>query len=191
MFRTISDLCFAFYVGLGSACVIMVGKSVGQGKIARAIEDSLRFSILVPVAGLLVGLVCIALRTPLISIFAAGDNLSAVTLRTAELVLIFCSLEVVFRNVPYVQVVGVFRSGGDTLRGMIYDLTSVWFLAIPAAWLAANVLDLSFLAVVMVAYLVEDVPKAIACIRYSCSLKWLRPVTPEGRAGLEEYKKTH
>ena len=190
VFRTISDLCFAFYVGLGNACVIMVGKAVGQGKIARAIEDSLRFSILVPVVGLLVGLICIALRMPLISIFSAGDNLSAVTLRTAELVLIFCSVEILFRNVPYVQVVGVFRSGGDTTRGMIYDLTSVWLLAIPIAWVAANVLELPFLAVVMIAYLVEDVPKAIACIRYSISLKWLRPVTPEGREGLEAYKKT-
>ena len=27
-----SELAFAFYVGLGNACVIMVGKSIGSGE---------------------------------------------------------------------------------------------------------------------------------------------------------------
>ena len=35
IFKTFSELAFAFYVGLGNACVIMVGKSIGSGKIHR------------------------------------------------------------------------------------------------------------------------------------------------------------
>ena len=35
IFKTFSELAFAFYVGLGNACVIMVGKSIGSGKIRR------------------------------------------------------------------------------------------------------------------------------------------------------------
>src|SRR5699024_8604744 len=55
IFRTFSDLAFSFYVGLGNACVIMVGKSVGQGKITRGVQDARRFSMLLPLAGLVIG----------------------------------------------------------------------------------------------------------------------------------------
>ena len=189
IFRTFSDLAFSFYVGLGNACVIMVGKSVGQGKITRGVQDARRFSMLLPLAGLVIGGLTILFRYPLISLFAMGDNLSAVTLETALSVTVFCSLEVIFRNVSYVQVVGVFRSGGDTLRGMVYDLSCLWLVSIPLTLLAAQVLHLPFLGVVIVAYLGEDIPKAILCLRHFKSLRWLMPVTEEGRAGLDAYRR--
>lgn len=94
-----------------------------------------------------------------------------------------------FRNLSYVQLVGVFRSGGDTITGMIYDLGSLWLVSIPAAFLTANVFGGSFLAVVIAAYLGEDIPKAILCFRHFRSMRWLKPVTPEGQAGLEAYRK--
>ena len=188
VFKTISDLCFAFYMGLGNACVIMVGKSVGQGKIARAVQDATRFTFLVPLSGVLIGGLTILFRHQLVSIFAMGDNLSPLTLQTALSVILFCCLEVPFRNITYVQVVGVFRSGGDTFNGMIYDLGSLWLVAVPAAFLAANVLHLPFLGVVAAAYLGEDIPKSLLCLRHFRTKRWLKPVTPEGKAGLEEYR---
>ena len=60
IFKTFSELAFAFYVGLGNACVIMVGKSIGSGKIQRGVSDARRFSVLVPLMGLVVGLTMIA-----------------------------------------------------------------------------------------------------------------------------------
>lgn len=36
IFKTFSELAFAFFDGLGGACVIMVGKSIGQGKTSAA-----------------------------------------------------------------------------------------------------------------------------------------------------------
>ncbi len=189
IFRTFSELAFSFYVGLGNACVIMVGKSIGQGKIQRGLQDARRFSVLIPLAGLLIGGITILFRHPLISLFAMGDNLSAVTIETALAVTIFCSAEVMFRNVAYAQVVGVFRSGGDTLHGMVYDLSCLWLVSVPLTLLAAQVFHLPFLFVVMTAYLGEDIPKAILCLRHFKSLRWLMPVTEEGRTGLAEYRK--
>ena len=188
LFKTFSELAFAFYVGLGSACVVMVGKSVGQGKISRALSDSTRFSILVPLAGIVVGGLMILLRHPLISIFSTGDNLSAVTLQTALMVTVFCSAEVCLRNIAYVQVVGVFRSGGDTTMAMLMDLCSLWLVSIPAALVASQVFHAPFLVVVMVAYLFEDIPKSILCILHFKSRRWLKPVTPEGREGLARWQ---
>ena len=188
VFKTVSDLSFAFYMGLGNACVIMVGKSVGQGKIQRAVEDATRFTVLVPLSGVVIGGTMILLRHQLVSIFAMGDNLSALTLQTALAVIVFCCLEVPFRNITYVQVVGVFRSGGDTFNGMVCDLCSLWLVSIPAALLAANVFHLPFLGVVAAAYLGEDIPKSLLCLRHFRTKRWLKPVTEEGKAGLEAYR---
>ena len=188
IFRTFSDLSFAFFVGLGNACVIMVGKSIGQGKIARGVADATRFSVLTPLAGLLIGGLTILFRRPLISIFATGDSLSQLTLHTALVVTVFCSLEQLLRNIPYVQVVGVFRSGGDTLHGMLYDLGSLWLVGIPAALIAAYVFHAPFLVVVAAAYLGEDLPKALLCLRHFASMRWVMPVTAEGIEGLRKYR---
>lgn len=190
IFKTFSELSFAFFVGLGNSCVIMVGKSVGQGKIQRGLTDARRFTFLGVLAGLLVGGACILLRHPLISLFATGDNLSQLTLDTALAVTIFCSAEVAFRNISYIQVVGVFRSGGDTLRGMLYDLGALWCISIPLTYLAANVLHLPFIWVVVAAYLGEDIPKSILCLRHFRTRRWLKPVTPEGQAGLKAFQES-
>lgn len=189
IFKTINDIAFAFCAGLGNACVIMVGKSVGQGKIERALTDSWRFSVLVPLTALAVGLVTILFREPLVTLFASGDNLSELTLATAYLIIIFCGVEAFLRNIPYVQVVGVFRSGGDTLSGMLMDLGSLWLISIPLAFVAASVWKLPFMGVLMVAYLGEDIPKSILCLWHFISLRWLKPVTEEGRQGLAAYRK--
>lgn len=189
LFKTFSELAFSFYAGLGNACVIMVGKSIGQGKIRRGVEDSVRFTCLLPLSGLVIGGLMILLRHPLIALFAAGETLSETTLETALAVTLFCSIEVIFRNFSYVQVVGVFRSGGDTITGMFCDLGSLWLVSIPAAFLTARVFGGSFLAVVMAAYLGEDIPKAITCFLHFRSMRWLKPVTPEGQAGLAEYRR--
>ena len=188
IFKTFADLAFAFYVGLGNSCVIMVGKSIGSGKIRRGVEDARRFSVLIPLLGMVIGGLVILFRYPLISIFSSGSNLSQLTLDTALAVTVFCSLEVWFRNISYVQVVGVFRSGGDMLCGMLYDMGSLWLVSIPLTYLAANVLKLPFVGVVMVAYLAEDIPKSIACLIHFKSMKWLKPVTGEGREGLRAYR---
>ena len=187
IFKTFNELCFAFYCGLCNACVIMVGKSVGMGKINRAVQDAVRFTVLVPMASVVLGVITILLRYPLISLFATGDNLSAATLQSALAITIFCSVEGIFRNIPYVQIVGVFRSGGETVRGMIFDLASLWCVSIPVAWFCASVLHLPFVLVVAAAYLGEDIPKATMCLHYFKSKKWLKPVTKEGQEGLRLY----
>ena len=72
---------------------------------------------------------------------------------------------------------------------MLCDIGSLWLLAIPATLIAAKALSLPFIAVFMIAYLSEDIPKSIFCIIRHRSLKWLKPVTEEGLRGKEEYFK--
>lgn len=187
--KTFSDLSFAFFVGLCNACVIMVGKSVGSGKIGRAVEDAHRFSFVVPLVAVFVGALMVIFRSQLISIFNMGNNISDLSLSTALTIALFLGCELPIKMISYVQVVGIFRSGGDTFMAMLCDIGSLWLLAIPATVLAAKVFSLPFIAVFMIAYLAEDIPKSVFCIIRHRSLRWLKPVTNEGMKAKEEYFK--
>ncbi len=186
--RTFESIAFAFFVGLCNACCVMVGKSVGAGKIERAWQDALRFTVLIPAVSVVVGWAIILFRGQLVSVFNLSGNISEAVLLTAQSLLMVYALEIPLRNIPYIQIVGVFRSGGDTATGVLYDLTCLWGLSLPATLLAAFVFDLPFVAVFTVMYLCEDVVKALLCIRHFRSTKWLLPVTSAGKAGLELWR---
>ncbi len=186
--RTFENIAFSFFVGLCSACCVMVGKSVGAGKIERAWQDARRFTVLIPGVGLVLGWFIILARAPLVSVFNLSGNISETVLLTAQSLLTVYALEIPLRNLPYIQIVGVFRSGGDTTTGVIYDLACLWGFSLPLTLVTAFALDLPFVAVFAIMYLSEDIIKSVLCIRHFRSAKWLRPVTPEGQAGLSAWK---
>ena len=71
------------------------------------------------------------------------------------------------------SVVGVFRSGGDTLFALFMDVGFMWLLALPLGWLAVLVWHLPFWAVYL-CILSEPVCKAIVGIIHLSKDKWLR-----------------
>ncbi|MBQ7322801.1 MAG: MATE family efflux transporter [Clostridia bacterium] len=186
--KTFENIAFVFFVGFCNACCIMVGKSIGAGKVDRAVLDSRRFTVLITLASVFAGAMIILFRTRLVSVFTMGDNISQLTQRTAELLLLVYGIEIPIRNVPYIMIVGIFRPGGDTVMGMKLDLFSQWLLALPATALAAFVLHLPFVAVFATMYLFEDYVKTVLCFKYYFTDQWIRPVTEAGLAGYEEYR---
>lgn len=180
IFRTLEGIGFAFVVGLCHACIVIVGKTVGAGELHRTLVDAKRFMFLVPAFSLFIGLLFITLRGVLILPF----DISAEARATAEWILLLYGCWLPIRNVPYVAIVGVFRAGGDTRTGMVLDLITVWGVALPLVALTGLVFHWPFLAVYVVMLLGEDVIKAVYCLVHFKRLKWLRPVTPEGKAAL-------
>ena len=185
--RTFENIAFVFFVGLCSACGIMIGKSVGCGNIKRAVEDSKRFAVIVPLFALIIGWIIIIFRAPLISLFNFQNNITDLTIKTAMGIMLIYALEMPIRNIPYIQIVGIFRSGGDTLSGVKYDLGSLWLLAIPGTFIAAFVLKLPFVAVFAAMYIFEDYLKTFLCLRHYRTGRWLHPVTEEGKKALALY----
>lgn len=186
--RSFENIGFVFFIGLCNACSVMVGKSVGKGRIERGIEDSKRFAILVPLVSVFIGILILIFRRQLIGIFNMGSNISDVTLNTAMIIMAIYAIEMPVRNIPYIQVVGIFRSGGDTVTGVKYDLMTLWLLSLPAVLIAVYVIKVPFVVAFAVMYLFEDYLKTYLCLKHYKSLKWLRPVTEEGKAALEEFK---
>ena len=185
--RTFENIAFAFFVGMTNAACVIIGKDIGSGGIKYAIKNSTRYMTIVPLAGLIVGIFIIIFRNPLIGIFNMGGTISDKTINAAQGIMIIYALELAIRNIPYVSIVGVFRSGGDTKKGMKYDLITLWFISIPITAIVAFVFKIPFIAVFACSYLCEDYIKAILCIKHFRSMKWIKPVTKTGQKALEKY----
>ncbi len=181
------NVAFAFCQGIGAACCVMVGKQVGAGKTAEAVRDAYRFSVLTPLFCLFIGIFIILLRHPIITLFNMEGNLSAVTLATASGLLCIYGVEIAFRNIPYIQICGIMRSGGDTLFATLFDVGCLWLFAIPIAFFSVRA-GLPFLLCYAMAYISEDWSKTVLCLIRLFSGKWLKPVTKEGKEGLARYK---
>ena len=180
--RSFENIAFVLFIGICSAASVMIGKSIGQGKIERAIVDSKRFSVIVPVLAVFMSVIIVIFRHQLVGIFNMGNNISELALKTAVTLMLIYAVAFPFRMLPYLQIVGIFRSGGDTVTGAKFELLSLWALSVPATAFAVYVLKAPFPVAFAVMYIFEDIPKNIFSIKHFISNKWIKPVTKEGRA---------
>lgn len=187
--RSFENIAFVFIIGLCTACSIMVGKSIGRGKIERGIDDTKRFIIIFPVVSFIIAVLIFIFRPELIGIFNLNNNISDVTLNAAMSIMAFYAFEFTIRQIPYLMIVGIFRSGGDTVTGVKYDLMSLWLLSIPATLIAVYVIKVPFTVAFAVMYIFEDYVKTLLCIKYYKSMKWIKPVTVEGKSALSDYQR--
>lgn len=188
--RSFENICFVIFIGICSAASVMIGKSIGKGEIKRALEDSKRFSVIVPVLAVIVSVLIVVFRSPLVGIFNMGSNISELALTTAHSMMIIYACAFPLRMLPYLQIVAVFRSGGDTVTGTKFELFCLWALSVPATLIAVYVFKVPFLAAYAIMYIFEDVPKNIMAMKFYLSKRWIKPVTKEGQTALEEYRKS-
>jgi len=185
--KTFENIAFVVFVGICNASCVMIGKQIGAGQIEEGIRTSRKMAYLVPLSAIPVGAVILLFREQLVHIFNLSGNLTEETLRVAIGITAVYAFEMPFRNIPYIQIVGIFRPGGETTRGLIYDLVCLWCLSIPATAISAYFLKLDFVIVYAIMYIVEDIPKSVLCLRYFFTNKWIKPVTKAGREALLKY----
>ena len=183
--RTFENISYAFFAGLINAASVIIGQDVGKGELKKATQNANRFMILVPIIGMFIGALVFIFKDSLISLFNMGNTISEKTILAARGITTVYALELAVRNIPYVAIVGVFRAGGDTKKGMIYEMVSLWAVSVPATFLAAFVFRWPFVAVFACSYFCEDYLKAFLCVKYFFTKKWIKPVTETGQAALQ------
>ena len=189
IFRTVDGIMFTFFVGLCNACCVMVGKSIGAGLIEEAKLTAKRFTFIVPVLSLLTGVSVFLLRNSVVSLFSITDSLSETVRISAATIIGIYGVEYCIRNIPYIQIVGIFRPAGDSAIGMKLDILCVWAISLPLTLLSAFVLKLPFPVVFGIMLVAEDIAKVPLCIHRYRSEKWIRPLTEAGKAGMAQAEK--
>ena len=189
--NNVVNLFNALFSALQSATHILVGKQVGAGKIEEAKRDSARFLTLISLNAVLVGVTVMLTRGPMVSLFNLGGNMSELTVQTARTLCIFYGSTMLLRYVPIELIDGISRAGGDTRISVIADGIAAWGIAVPVSFLLADVLHTSFLTLYMISMTAENAARAVIAVPHYLSGRWLKPVTKEGREGLEAYLAAH
>jgi len=171
--KNIDNMVFVLFTGLCSACAVLIGKYVGNHDLKTAKEYSKRFLFLLPLSSLFAGGLVILCRGGILNFYTASDE----ALSIANILLFILSLEFIIRNISYICIVGIFRAGGDTKTGALYDLICLWFIGLPVTFVSGILLKLDIVTVYALMLFSEDTVKAIMCLKYYGTMKWIKPVS--------------
>ncbi len=167
--------------GISNATAVLLGKTIGEGRMEEAERNSRRFIMLSLVFGLLgAGIVlCV------IPVAPSFLDFSTEALGYLRVMLIVMSYFCVAQCLNTTLVVGVFRSGGDARFGVCVDIGVMWCVTIPFAALAAFVFNWD-VRIVYAILMSDELIKILPIMLRYRSKKWLRNVTRDfGERGLE------
>lgn len=169
--QNVEQICVVIFQGLSSATAVILGNELGANKLKDAEKHAKSFFIIQLILTIAMGTICILIRKPLINLFSVDSAVAGDI--TKCLTVFVCYLP--FRMFNLVNIVGVLRSGGDTKASLILDLTGVWFVGIPFAFLGGIVLGLPIYYVYAM-ITIEEVYKFILGFKRYKQKKWLKNI---------------
>ena len=167
---TIEELVFVLFIGLGNACAVMVGNTIGAGGKDVAFEYGRRFTILGVAAAVLGGAIVFSLRETVISLY----QISPITAENLRGLMLVYSLSIWLRVFNFMLFIGALRAGGDTRYAMFTELFSIWLIGVPSALIGGFVLHLPVYGVYGLV-LLEEAVKAIIVDGAFSSVNGSRP----------------
>lgn len=181
VFRTIEGLVIGFFVGFSSAASVLVGKCVGSGETKAAYQRAIRIVYFCQITILLVVVVLFAIHGPLLRLM----NLSGLSFDFGTGLIFIYGIACIIRMGNWTQN-DTYRSAGDATFGTVLEIAFMYALVLPALIIANNVFHAPFLVVFAMCYIDEPI-RYILMQHHMYSAKWIKPVTPEGKLGLQKF----
>lgn len=185
VFRTLEGFIIGFFMGFSNAASVLVGKEVGAGNLDTAYERAKRLVLMCGVSIFGCVLLLLAVHKPLLTAMSlSGESFDI----AAGMLAIYC-VAAVIRMCNWAQN-DTYRSAGDAAFGTILEITFMYIVVIPCVYLSGMVYNAPFLAVFACCFIDEPVRFVLMQI-HMYSGKWIKPVTPEGRAALPAFRDKH
>ena len=182
VFRTIEGMVIGFFAGFSNAASVLVGTEVGAGRPGLAYGRAWRLVYLCQGFIGLLGVCLIALHTPILNMMGMREE----SFRIAFGMICIYSAAALIRMGNWTQN-DTFRAAGDATTGTVLEIVFMWLLVLPFVWLSGMVWKWPTLAVFALCYIDEPIRYVIMQIHLFRG-KWIRPVTPEGKAAMVGWK---
>lgn len=170
--NTVSNLFMVVIYGISNAAAVMVGNSIGAGKVRQGRIYARRFTLLAVVVGVVLG-VALALTSPYI---LTCFNVSRVVSDYAQIILYIISIVFIIRILDVILITGILRGGGDARYALLAEGFTMWFIGVPLTILGAFVFKLPVYIVYALA-IVEEIVKGVLSLRRLRSGRWMKNVT--------------
>ena len=182
LFRTIEGLVIGFFAGFSNASSILVGKEVGAGNLEVAYKRAWRIVYLCQSFIAIVGVLLIMLHSPILTL----AHLEGESFKIATEFIVIYALFAIIRMGNWTQN-DTFRSAGEAVYGTVLEIVFMWAVVVPSVWITGMVIGAPTFVVFICCYVDEPIRYVLMQI-HLFSGKWVKPVTPEGRAALKEFR---
>ena len=160
--------------GIANAGAILLGKSIGAGRMETVKSDASKFCKITFISGMIGGIFIFLLRP----LFMNMADLTATAQGYLNIMLFINMYYVLGQAMNTAVICGVFRSGGDSKWGFICDTIDMWGYAVPMGFFTAFVLKLPPMWVYFIICTDEFVKIPFVYKHYK-SYKWLKNITRE------------
>ena len=181
VFRTVEGLIIGFFAGFSSAASVLVGKCVGSGETKTAYERAIRMVYFCQLTILSVVILLFAFHSPLLH----AMSLSGLSYKYGKYIIFIFGVACIIRMGNWTQN-DTYRSAGDATFGTFLEIIFMYSLVLPCVLLANYVFHSPFLLIFAFCYIDEPI-RYFLMQRHMYSGKWIKPVTPEGKKGLEDF----
>lgn len=169
---TISNLIWTFFIGCGNAAAILIGKKIGEQNYDEARLLAKKLTRFMVSSASVLGFLLIPLAFSLKIFF----NVEPEVIHMAQTFLFITVFLYPLYATNMITVVGVCRSGGDTIYALIMDVGFMWAISLPLGFCAVNFWHLPFWAIFLCIH-TEDIFKSTMGLLRIKSGKWLHNVT--------------
>lgn len=170
---TLFQLLKVASVGSAGAASVIVGKTIGEGRVEKTKEYAKTMQILFVGIGILTGVSLFLLRTPIIASYTMITDEARTLANGFLIVLSFTAIGTAYQMPTNT---GIVRGGGDAKYVLKMDIISIWCIVLPLSFMAAFVW--SWHPVAVIACLNADqvfkcIPAVIKCNRFN----WMKKLT--------------
>ncbi|MDD4083223.1 MAG: MATE family efflux transporter [Sphaerochaetaceae bacterium] len=170
--ESIQNLFFVFLMSIGNAVAIIIGITIGKKKYQQAQTYAIWSLQTAIIAGIIFGGL-MALFSPIFPrIFNVPENINKMT----TLSLLFVSLLTPLKSANMTIIVGILRSGGDTKFSLFTEMSGVWLVGVPIAFIAGIILQLPIYYVLLLTGF-EELFKFLVGIPRILKQKWMNDLT--------------
>jgi len=170
--ESIQNLFFVFLMGIGNAVAIIIGITIGKKKYEQAQTYAIWSLQTAIIAGIFFGGL-MAIFSPIIPrIFNVPENINRMT----TLSLLFVSLVTPIKAANMTIIVGILRSGGDTKFSLFTEMSGVWLVGVPIAFISGLVLHLPIYYVLLLIGF-EELFKFLVGLPRILKRKWMNDLT--------------
>ncbi len=172
----VRNLGTIFCYGIASAGGILIGKIIGENRLAEARSGARKMMKLTVISGILGGVIVLC-SMPFVLRYAS-TTLTPTAMHYLKWMLLINTYYISGTAVNTSLIAGIFRAGGDSRFGFICDTIDMWCYAVPLGFFAAFVLKLPVLLVYFL-LCTDEFVKWPWVIGHYKSGKWLKNITRE------------
>jgi putative MATE family efflux protein len=168
---TVSQLTWVFFMGMGNATAVIIGKRIGQGDEKGARQTAARCAVFMPLTSVLIGALLFPLSLALPFFFDVEHSVITQAQRMIYLIMFLYPV----RSFNLCVLIGVMRAGGDTVYCLISDIVFLWIFSIPLGAALAFIFHAEPW-IIFAGLTAEDALKTLICFPRLKSGKWLHNV---------------